>query len=801
MKFQAVSVCINYADYLRCVVENHKHFDRWVIITVESDEATQELCVRYKLKCHVSNLLGPDGVEFNAAYCKSAVINEGLALLDHDCWAVVLDCDILLPRHFRRRLEAQPLEAGCVYGLKGRRVCSDRYTFGLLRDSEPWEAALQRNTQPLGYCHIFSLQGSPNRYPELSRDRGRTHDDDQFIEKFPEMNRRVLPFSCLHAGPTAMNWNARVTENYLCGLGNQEKNGLASALVNLFRDQLLENAAAAMIGYFPGTLLESLAKHCNRLYLVDNFRIQRTSVNAEVEADRAVLRACLGEMDLGEKVVCLDVNSETTINRVPEKCLDVLYISGGFNSPFQTLAGSLPIWLSKLKNGGIVCGDMFAHAVWPNGIAVITSLLGSPSYITGTGFWVKRFDEECLVSGVRKTNKAAVGGEGVCIVNTEWEDLEPLLLSIHSTREFWNGPIAVYHWGEDEDQLRIACKRFECSLYRMGPAALGISLKGKEVSSIAAIQPFENALVLTSGMLFCGQASRVFRDTHVATILPSQSPVLLRPDGTIQSIRRVRHPDGSITSHSGEIVIPEGERSVWGGLTWEVWTNRKISMLSEMVCHVRVPEDASIVFIVDSEALGDLQQQWAAFRFVPAAHILLVVVNVAPADVWLPGDVSPDAILFMSGYDVGEILTSILQECMGKRLLFLAPTFSALPCADLFSSREWEGYNVVYHSSVMAMEEPEITGNHFAPVHFTGIVSSEYLRTLIADDERSLKLAPDVSSFMHVALFRNREHTATVDLGRYGIVIPVAYRYLNRRQVRAFVLCEVLCIDAELGKR
>ena len=38
MMLQAVTVWVNDADLLECMVENRQHFDRWVIVTSREDE-------------------------------------------------------------------------------------------------------------------------------------------------------------------------------------------------------------------------------------------------------------------------------------------------------------------------------------------------------------------------------------------------------------------------------------------------------------------------------------------------------------------------------------------------------------------------------------------------------------------------------------------------------------------------------------------------------------------------------------------------------------------------------------------
>ncbi len=164
MRLVAVTVCINYADYLECVIENRVHFDRWVVMTVAGDVATHALCAKYGIECYDSELLQADGKDFHAVDNKGPVLNEGLvraarvdgcllmvdggdasavnqpstinhqpalsteggcavhqlSTINHQpTWCVVLDADVLLPRYFGERVRGMPLEAGVLYAMGG----------------------------------------------------------------------------------------------------------------------------------------------------------------------------------------------------------------------------------------------------------------------------------------------------------------------------------------------------------------------------------------------------------------------------------------------------------------------------------------------------------------------------------------------------------------------------------------------------------------------------------------------------------------------------------------------------------
>ena len=228
MTLVAVTICINYSDYLECVVGNRVHFDRWVVVTVPLDRATHELCAKYGIECIDSALLQPDGKDFHAVDNKGPVLNEGIEHVMRDAqatdeiagvdaqgsrlrqitnhespitpatWCVVLDADVLLPRYFGERVRAMPLESGCLYAMGGRKVCETREQFEMLRSCEPWDRLVARNSQAIGYFNLFSLDALPNRYPVRMGKEGSAHDDFLFTTSFLPSTRRVLPFTAIH---------------------------------------------------------------------------------------------------------------------------------------------------------------------------------------------------------------------------------------------------------------------------------------------------------------------------------------------------------------------------------------------------------------------------------------------------------------------------------------------------------------------------------------------------------------------------------------------------------------------------
>lgn len=120
-KIQAITVCIFFSDFLKYCLNNRYHFDRWLIVTVESDIETIELCRKFSIEyCFTERVF-----ENGASFAKGKAINDGISLLDRTGWIVHVDCDIILPRNMRELINRIPLNEKnlkSLFGLRGRRT-------------------------------------------------------------------------------------------------------------------------------------------------------------------------------------------------------------------------------------------------------------------------------------------------------------------------------------------------------------------------------------------------------------------------------------------------------------------------------------------------------------------------------------------------------------------------------------------------------------------------------------------------------------------------------------------------------
>ncbi len=242
MKLEAVTVCIDYGDFLAVTAPlNLALFDRFIVITTERDEETREVCRRLSLDC----LLTRDHLRSTDAgaggFSKGRIVERGLQHLSKDGWRVHMDADIVLPRDTRRLLRAADLDEGKIYGC-------DRF---LVRGWEEWRRLLRTGWLHHGYQnHVQFPSGFPvgarwadirvgwvpigffqlwhsnadfwkgtriRRYPQDHNDACRT--DTQHALQWDRRERELLPeLIAAHleseTAANGVNWRGRKTRRF-----------------------------------------------------------------------------------------------------------------------------------------------------------------------------------------------------------------------------------------------------------------------------------------------------------------------------------------------------------------------------------------------------------------------------------------------------------------------------------------------------------------------------------------------------------------------------------------------------------
>ena len=111
MKIDAVTVSIDYSDYLSKIISNKEIINNWLIITHKDDTKTINICKDNKIEYIYS-----EKIYQNAQFAKCKAINEGLEKITPVDWILHLDSDIKLPENFYDVIDEHVNDKTTIYG-------------------------------------------------------------------------------------------------------------------------------------------------------------------------------------------------------------------------------------------------------------------------------------------------------------------------------------------------------------------------------------------------------------------------------------------------------------------------------------------------------------------------------------------------------------------------------------------------------------------------------------------------------------------------------------------------------------
>jgi hypothetical protein len=210
MRLEAVTVCVNYADYLEQTLPfTLQHVDDVVVVTIPEDRRTVGLCHKMGVRCLATRCFYQWGDTFN----KARGINYGLANLRLDGWVVHLDADIVLPHRARWLLDVVELDPRKLYGcdrvnVVGREVWEEAKSqlpqqyVSSCRIEPPtrheWGSRLihvgYAGYMPIGYFQLWNPAGSGvDRYPDTAAQQSAEHTDVLHAMQWARRDRELLP--------------------------------------------------------------------------------------------------------------------------------------------------------------------------------------------------------------------------------------------------------------------------------------------------------------------------------------------------------------------------------------------------------------------------------------------------------------------------------------------------------------------------------------------------------------------------------------------------------------------------------
>ncbi len=202
MKIHALTVCVNYSDFLALTIPRLKPFlESWTIITDSKDDASAALAVENGLQLFRSDCFYADGATFN----KGRALETARKMLPKwDDWCLLIDADIRPEPDWFSRLYAANVQPGRIYGAR-RFQCKD------LSNLDDPGSDLINDAICEGYFQLFHTQDFhiANLDPLIEIDWGHAGVYDSHLKNNwrPE-ERMALPIRLMHLGEQE-NWHGR----------------------------------------------------------------------------------------------------------------------------------------------------------------------------------------------------------------------------------------------------------------------------------------------------------------------------------------------------------------------------------------------------------------------------------------------------------------------------------------------------------------------------------------------------------------------------------------------------------------
>lgn len=200
MRIDAITVCVDYAKYLKMTISNKVIFDSWTIVTVDRDKETQQLCRDNNLPYVISDRLYADG----APFAKARAINDALSVVSPTDWVALVDADIYLyPEAFKAIRETVRFNPDCLYALNGRVLVDDYdHLLATIQRNDIKRSELIHADLLAGFFHMWH-SSIREFYPEEGLTAGL--DDIIMRDSFSVENLKVLPTFGVHIGEMWVN--------------------------------------------------------------------------------------------------------------------------------------------------------------------------------------------------------------------------------------------------------------------------------------------------------------------------------------------------------------------------------------------------------------------------------------------------------------------------------------------------------------------------------------------------------------------------------------------------------------------
>lgn len=220
MMIEAITVSVNYDDYLKCSLPHIlSQVDSLIVATSPEDEKTKNICRKHGIQFVATEAIHSEYFDnqrlIKPIINKGGALREALSLCKKSDWILFLDADIVLPPWSRDLIEAAKPNPQKLYGAT-RSMCLSYDEWRIIEISK--FKSMRSNPQfiknPIGFFQLF--HSSKNEKPIDSEDACIV--DIDFRNRWPKNLWDMIPdLTVLHLGQGKVNWRGRVSPRFQKG--------------------------------------------------------------------------------------------------------------------------------------------------------------------------------------------------------------------------------------------------------------------------------------------------------------------------------------------------------------------------------------------------------------------------------------------------------------------------------------------------------------------------------------------------------------------------------------------------------
>jgi hypothetical protein len=430
---------------------------------------------------------------------------------------------------------------------------------------------------------------------------------------------------------------------------------------------------------------------------------------------------------------------------IADRSLDAIYLPG--EASVERLAAGLPLWRRKLRQDGVICGDLYGRPHWPEASFAIAQLIGTPDGVAQSGFWHKRIDPAALPAAPETPRTPCV-----VLVNPPG-DLERTLVSLHAMRQQWPGRLIVAD-PHGNAVLHAACLSYGAELQCTAAApAPSLTL----TAGIVAVQPL--------APLFASHQMRL-----IGPVAAAAKRLVRRWRG-----RKERRPAASLTGMiAGAWSVPLAKASTlenevpgtralirygrdpetWSPAARRLWSRSVADMRARLMPPIPVAPDSTIVVILDQASSQEFTDRCRDWNFAGDVPVVMACAGTAVNGRHaLQGTGELIALDPEAAADPRRLVRDLMAHVRTSRVIVLPARAQPLPGASLFTAPAWSAMPIVLHSTA---EVKRVNGAVPLPWKAEPLLLSAatgYLGRLCGIDA-PLPPSSDVKSWLHRALVR-----------------------------------------------